>query len=405
MRPAAALVLAATALALAGCGAAVHPGQRIPGRKLTIYFSGPLHGASSAAARSALDGARLALADAGGTIGRYRIVLKVLDDSTYASDGWDPNQTTLDVRQAVQDPTTAGYLGDFNSGASAISIPLLNHAGIAQISSGSTAVGLTTAGIGAAPGEPQKYYPTGVRTFARVLPTDAVQALAIVQAERAVGCASTLVLDDGEVDGEDAALTFLLTAKSAGLRVVGVPLPFIRQAASYISLARSAASSGADCVLISAIDERSSARLTEQLAQALPGATIFAGNGLADSAYIDALPQSLDGRVIVVSAMLPPSSGRERAFLARYAARFGAPEPQAIFGAAAMQLMLDVIDDATHGGRIEADRAKIRDALFDGDERRTVLGMLELDRAGDTRGRFGIYRLAGAKLRFMGAAG
>jgi branched-chain amino acid transport system substrate-binding protein len=334
-------------------------------------------------------------------------VLRALDDSTIPSDGWDPNQTTLNVRYVVQNPRAIGYLGDFNSGASAISIPLLNRAGIPQVSPGSTAVGLTTDGPGAAPGEPQKYYPTGARTFARVVPTDAGQALALVHIERAVRCRSTFVLNDGEVDGEDAALSFILTAKSARLAVVGAQ-QFTRQATSYIPLAKAVAGTGADCVLISAIDERSSARLAEQLASVIPRAKIFAGNGLADSAFIDAIPRSLDSRLIVLSATLPAAEypPAVRAFLARYTSRFGAPEPSAIYGYAAMQLMLDVIDDATDGGRKQADRSKVLAALSDGDQRRTVLGMIRIDRFGDpTPGLFGIYRLVNGRMAFVEAAG
>jgi branched-chain amino acid transport system substrate-binding protein len=382
----------------------VRPGQRIPGHILTIYFSGPQFGASSVPSAAALDGARMALADAHGQMGRYRIVLKVLDDSTVASDGWDPNKTTLNTRLVVQDPTAVGYLGDFNSGASAISIPLLNRTGIAQISSGSTAVGLTSTGPGAAPGEPQKYYPTGRRTFARVVPTDASQALALLAIQSRIGCQKTFVLHDGEFDGFDAALSY---AQSAGLRVAGT-LPFTRQAPTYSSLVKTVATSGADCVLISAIDERSSVLLTKQLASAVPAATIFVSNGLASSAYLDAIPRSLDPRLIVLSATLPAKDYAPvaRGFVARYARRFGVVEPSAILGYGAMQLMLDVIDDATDGGRKQADRAKVVAALFDGDQRRTVLGMLHITRTGDlTAPRFGVYRVAGGQLSFIQAVG
>jgi branched-chain amino acid transport system substrate-binding protein len=405
------LVLAVVGLTLAGCGAAVHPGQRIPGRSLTVYFGGSLDGASSLAATSALNGARLALANAGGRVGRYRVVLKTLADSTVASDGWDPNQTTLIARQVVLDPTTVGYLGDFNSGASAISIPLLNRAGIPQISPGSTAVGLTSAGAGAAPGEPQKYYPTGVRTFARVVPTDATQGLALVAIQRAMDCRSTFVLHDGEVDGEDAALSFVLTARSGGLPIAGI-LPFKRQATNYIALAQSVAASGADCVLISAIDERSAVQLTKQLAAVLPDATIFAGNGLADSAFTNpaagGIPASLDSRVIVLSAMLPLSKYPPRAsrVMAQYTRRYGVPEPSAIFGYAAMQLMLGAISRATDRGHVQADRAKVLAALFSRRSWSTVLGQLRLNRSGDPSSeRFGIYTLVGGQMKFMETAG
>ena len=399
------------AAAVGGCGSADKPGSPVRGNTLTIYFSGPLHGASSPGAVAALRGAEMALADVHGRVGRYRISFKALDDSTPQSDGWDPNQTTADARVAVQDPTTIGYLGEFNSGASAVAIPLVNRAGIAQISPASTAVGLTSAGTGAAPGEPQKYYPTGDRTFARVVPTDAVQAVALVRVQQAMGCRSVFVLHDGEVDGEDTALTFVLTAQSAGLRVVGVQA-FQRQAGNYASLATGVAGSGADCVLISAIDERSSAVLTEQLARALPDATIFASNELADTAYTDpargGIPSSLEPRVVVVSATLDPAaypvSGQ--AFLAAYSRQFGTPEPPAIFGYAAMSLMLGAISQATDGGRKPAIRSKVAAAIRSTPNVNSALGPFWIDSAGDTTiDRYGIYRIVAGQLSFLEATG
>jgi branched-chain amino acid transport system substrate-binding protein len=399
------------AVVMSGCGSGDRPGGRIHGNTLSIYFSGPLHGASSVAARAALNGARLALASAHDRVGKYRIVLKALDDGTPQSGGWDPSQTTLNARLASQDPTTIGYLGEFNSGASAVSIPLLNRAGIAQISSGSTAVGLTSAGTGAAPGEPQKYYPLGIRTFARVIPNDAIQAIALVRAQQTLGCHSTFVLDDGEVDGEDTALTFVLTAQSAALRVVGVQA-FPRHAPDYSSLAAGVAGSGADCVLISAIDEPSSVLLTEQLAHLLPDARIFASNGLADRAYTDpgagGIPASLDSRVVVASATLaastyPPAG---QAFLAEYARMFGATEPSAMYGSAAMGLMLRAISRATDGGHGAAQRSKVIAAISSTSRIQSLLGTYRINSAGDTTiDRYGIYRIVHGRLSFLEAGG
>jgi branched-chain amino acid transport system substrate-binding protein len=404
-RRAAAALLAA--VLLSACGSGDRPSTRIQGTTLTVYFSGPLQGASSVAATAALNGARIALKTVNGRVGKYHILLKPLDDSTPQSDGWDPSQTTLNARRAINDPTTIGYLGDFNSGAAAVSIPLLNRAGIAQVSSGSTAVGLTTAGPGAAPGEPQKYYPVGNRTFARVVPTDAAQAQALVRLQQTLGCQSTFVLDDGEVDGEDTALTFVLTAKSAGLRVVGVQA-FQRRAADYSSLAAAVAGSGANCVLISAIDERSSVLLAEQVAHTIPDATIFATGALADSAFTDAavggIPASLDARVLLVSATLdatayPPAG---RSFLSTYARTFGIAEPPAIYGYAAMHLMLHAIARATDGGHRAAYRAKVVQALTRTPRLRGPLGAYRIDSAGDTTiGMYGIYRIVRGHLAYI----
>jgi branched-chain amino acid transport system substrate-binding protein len=395
---------------LSGCGGSPVSG-RIHGTTLTVYFTGPTHGASSVGSQAALNGARMALAGVRGRIGKYRVLLRALDDATPQSDGWDPNQTTADARLAVQDPTAVGYLGDFNSGAAAISIPVLNHAGIAQIGPAASAVGLTSLGPGASPGEPEKYYPTGVRTFARPVPNDAVQALAQVRLAQSSGCRRMFVLHDGEVDGEDAGLSFVLTAQSAGLRVMGVQV-FQPLTPDYAPLALSVAQTGSDCVLLSAIDERSTARLAAALARALPRAPIIASSGLADSAFANpadgGLPLAEDPRVVLTSPTLdarayPPSG---QAFLAAYRRQFGPPEPPAIFGYEAMSLMLSAIDRATDRGRKTAVRSKVVEAMFATHRRRSVLGTYSIDGSGDTTlRRYGIYRIVGGRLSFWRQSG
>ena len=106
----------------------------------------------------------------GGKLGKYTIKYVSLDDSTAQNPGTGTGPAAQNARKAVQDKSTIVYLGEFNSGASTISIPILNQAGIPQISPSNTDVGLTTNDPGAEPGEPQKYYPTGKRTYARVVP-------------------------------------------------------------------------------------------------------------------------------------------------------------------------------------------------------------------------------------------
>ncbi len=158
--------------------------------------------------------------------------LRALDDSTAQRGAWDPGKTTENAHVAITDLSTIAYIGDFNSGASAVSIPLLNRVGIPQISPTNTAVGLTAADAGAAPGEPAKYYPTGIRTYARVVPNDAVQARVQVELQKSLGCRRPYVVDDGEVDGEDLALSYQLAARSQGLHVLGVQA-FQRRATDY----------------------------------------------------------------------------------------------------------------------------------------------------------------------------
>jgi branched-chain amino acid transport system substrate-binding protein len=414
--PAAAImvVLAMTAaLGLAGCGSGHQalPGNRIPGDRLTIYAGLPYLGPSGPSGEAALDGARMALAGAGGRIGRYRVVLRALDDATASRGGWDPGQTTADARLAVQDRSTIAFLGDLNSGATAVSILQLSRAGVPQVSPTSTAVGLTRGGAQASPGEPQKYYPTGLRTFVRVIPTDAVQAAVQVHVQRDAGCRRTYILSDGEVDGNDAAMSFEVAAKAIHLPVVASD-QYDPRASNYTSLAQTIAHSGADCVLISALPQENAVALTDQIARALPSAKLFATAGLAEQAYLNpargGVPPAVGRRLVLTVPTLPsadyPPSGRR--FLAAYARRYGARQPDAIFGYEAMSLLLDAISRATAHGTRAALRSRVTRALFATRHRQSVLGTYDIDRVGDTSLRlWGVDRVRDGQLAFWKVMG
>ena len=406
------LAAIAAIIAAGGCGstsAQTLAATRIHGSTLTIYASAPLRGPSSVSGESVINGGQLALDQIHNRIGDYRIALKVLDDATLARSGWDPGQTTINVRLAVLDPTTIGYVGDFNSGASAISIPPLNRAGIPQVSPTSSAVGLTSATLGAQPGEPQKYYPTGIRTFARVVPNDRIQAIAQVRVQQEMGCTATYVLTDGEVDGSDAARSFEVAAQAANLRLAGIQT-FVRDASSYKALAAGIAKLAPDCILIAADTESGAVLLTTDLAAAMPTVKIFGTAGLAESTFANpahgGIPASVDPRVVLTSPTLglseyPPSA---RAFNVAYERRFGLPQPDAIFGYEAMSLMLDAIKRATDGGSEPAVRSRVRNAIFATRDRHSVLGTYSIDPDGDTTmQRYGVYGIVHGHLRFLEA--
>jgi branched-chain amino acid transport system substrate-binding protein len=397
---------------LSGCGskdAATAAGARIRGRALTIYVSAPLRGVSRVGGAAVVYGAQLALAQSGDRMGEYRITLKVLDDATVQRGGWDPGQTTINARVAVLDPTTIGYVGEVNSGASAISIPPLNRAGIPQVSPTSTSVGLTSAAPGSFPGEPEKYYPTGVRTFARVVPNDTVQAIAQVRVQQSMGCVRTYVLNDGEVDGADAARSFQVAAQAAGLNLVGMQV-FPRDASSYKALATGVAQTHPDCILISADTESGAVLLTTQLAATMPDVKLFGSAGLAETTFADpaqgGIPLWVDSHVTLTAPTLGPTQypTAARAFAAAYERRFGQIEPNSIFGYEAMSLLLSAIDRATDAGTRPAVRSAVRAALFATRDRSSVLGTYSINRNGDTtQRRYGVYVIVAGRLTFWEA--
>jgi branched-chain amino acid transport system substrate-binding protein len=402
-----AIIAVALVTSLAGCDGGTGRSGRVSGRNLTIYASLPEQGQWSSQALAVMRGAQLALAQVHAAVGKYRIAYVVLDDSTAKAGTWVPGFVATNAQRAAADKTTIGYLGEFNPDASAISIPFLNRAGIPQISPADGAAGLTSAAPGEFPGEPEKYYPTGTRTFARVIPDDGVEAVAQTDFQLSLGCARTYVLDDGSVYGADLASIFAHDAQRAGLTITGMQ-DYDPAAASYTSLAAAVAATGADCVFLAAIAESHAAAVTTAVATALPRARIFASDGVADDAYLAAasggIPLSLDHRVYVTMAPLeqsayPPAS---RAFFDAYEKRYGSVPPYAIFGYAAMTLMLRAIDRATSHGRRVADRAKVLAAIFATRNRHSVLGTYSIHRQGNTTlSQYGAYRVVRGRLVFL----
>ncbi|HWE33892.1 MAG TPA: branched-chain amino acid ABC transporter substrate-binding protein [Solirubrobacteraceae bacterium] len=408
MRAAAGVAIGIALLALSGCSDTAPP-NRVHGTRLTIYASVPLEGASADSAEAVLNGAGIALDQIADRIGRYHIVFRTLDDATIKAHGWDPGQTEANARIAAADRGTVGYIGDFDSGASAISIPLLNRAQIAQVSPSSTAVGLTTDAAGASPGEPLKYYPTGSRTYARVVPDDTVQANVQVSLQQDYGCSRTYVIDDGEVDGTETATSFEAAAQRAGLVIAGTSA-FVRHATDYTAFAAGVAAAAPDCVFISALTESGAPLVAAQLGAALPHARFFCSASLGESAFADpalgGIPLSLDRRVLVTMPALGPADypPAGRAFLRLYSAQFGAPEPSAIFGYEAMSLLLQAISRASHAGRRPVLRSRVVAALMSTRDHQGAIGSYSIDRDGDTTiRRYGVWRVVGGHLTFWRA--
>ncbi|HEY7952795.1 MAG TPA: ABC transporter substrate-binding protein, partial [Solirubrobacteraceae bacterium] len=188
-------LLAALALLACGCGGVGVSGASNLGNLLTVYSSLPLQGASAGVSQQIVNGEKLALYDAGGHVGQFRVSYYSLDDANPQTGQWDPGITAADAKTAAQDTSTIAYLGDYNSPATAISLPLINAAGILQVSPASPYVGLTSS-LDAGQDEPERFYPTGRRNFARLAPGNVVEAGAQTQLMRSLGVKKVYVLYD-----------------------------------------------------------------------------------------------------------------------------------------------------------------------------------------------------------------
>src|SRR5918992_6410488 len=117
----------ALVLALPACGDDDDGGGSVEGDTLQVYSSLPLQGAQRPQTTDLVRGAELALKQHDGRAGDFTIEYASLDDSTAQAGAWTPEQTSANARRVAQEGNSIAYIGEFNSGASAISIPILNE--------------------------------------------------------------------------------------------------------------------------------------------------------------------------------------------------------------------------------------------------------------------------------------
>jgi branched-chain amino acid transport system substrate-binding protein len=408
--PAACAAAILAALVVAGCGGDDDGGgesaNAAGGGSLTVYSSLPLQGASKNQAEAIRNGMKLAHMQAGGRVGDYKITYTSLDDSTAQAGAWTPEATSANARKAAQDDSTIAYLGEFNSGASAVSIPILNESGVPQNGLTNTAVGLTTDAAGSEPGEPDKYYPTGERNYVRIVPKDDIQGAALVTMMKQDGCSKVFMTNDKEVFGAGLARNIELTAKEQGVEVIANEA-IDKNAANYRSLASSANSQGADCMVYAGITANNAVQLFKDFSAAMPDGKLYGPDGIAESGFADpkegGIPANVGSKVKVSIAVLPPDEyGPEgQKFFKDYQAEYGdsSPDPYAIYGYEAMSLTLDAIKRAAAEGKV--DKAAVIDQLFATKDRSSVLGTYSIDENGDTTlTDYGSYRIDKGQLVF-----
>jgi branched-chain amino acid transport system substrate-binding protein len=400
-------LVAALAMGAAACGGddddSGGGGEGGGAKTVKVYSSLPLQGASRPQTTALVDGVKLALEQAGGKAGDITVQYESLDDSTAQAGSWTPEATTSNARKAAQDDATAAYIGEFNSGGSAVSIPILNEAGVPQISPANTAVGLTSDEPGADAGEPDKYYPTGQRNYVRIVPKDTIQAAALVTLMKEDGCTKVQLTNDKEVYGAGLARNIEIAAEEQGLELIGNDA-IDKNAPNYRSLAQKAKAASADCFVFSGITANNAVQLYKDFSAALPDAKLYGPDGVAESGFVDpkegGIPADVASKLQVSVATLSPDEyppeGQE--FFTQFEEKYNEPnpDPYAIYGYEAMRLALDAIERSGSGNKED-----IVSALFETKDRSSVLGTYSIDENGDTTlTDYGIYKVEGGELTF-----
>jgi branched-chain amino acid transport system substrate-binding protein len=382
----------------AACSPVTYAGDGRPSG--LIVLSTLLQGQYKPHGIQAAQAVKLVLAQRGWRAGSRAIGVQVCDEVPYGSDESDPRKCARTARAAAGNPSVLGVIGPWSSSCASL-ITILNRADgpVAVVSPSATYLGLTRAGPGVAPGEPDRYAASGQRSFARVVPADDVQgATAIAYAQR-VGVRRLFVLDDGGIFGKGLAGTIRDSARRAGLAIVG-GARWSPTARSYSSQSEQVRSVGADAAYLAGYASGNSPRLIADLRRALgEDALIFGPDGFAaPEVLVREIGAAADHFVFTIATLptraLPPGGRR---FAKEFESRFGAaPCCFAVQSAQAMEVLLDAIAAS------DGTRAGVTRAMFDIRVTGGELGDFRFDSAGDTtRNSMGIFEIRGGRRRFV----
>ncbi len=385
-----------------GCGGVgVSGASSTAGNQLAVYSSLPLQGPSGTVSQQIVNGEKLALADAGGRVGRFKISYVSLDDASPTSGQWDPGVTATDAKTAAQDTGAIAYLGDYNSAATAVSLPLINAAGILQVSPASPYVGLTSS-LDAGQDEPDRFYPSGTRTFGRLQPGDRVQAAAQARLMRALGVRKVYVIDDQDPFEIPLAQIVARDADQAGVEVVG--RDSVDAAGTvFANEIHKVQESGAQAVFFAGGTGVGAVALWRQLHAAEPHLRLLGASTMVNARFATQIGAAGSSTYLTTPVLdpgrYPPAAAR---MLSEYRRRFGGEAgAYALYGFEAMNIVLLAIRNAGSRGN---ERRAVIESFFAIHGRDSVLGRYSIEADGETTlSRYGVDRVVGGRLAFFRA--
>jgi branched-chain amino acid transport system substrate-binding protein len=285
---------------------------------------------------------------------RIQLAFQACDDSIGATGEWDEALCRANAEAYARNPDVIGVIGTYNSGCAVVQIPILNRAGIPMVSPGNTLVCLTETARTCRPEEPDVYYPSGSRNYARVIPNDAVQGAGLATFVQEAGIQRPMVLiaaDD--LTSENQGRSFAGAAQGLGMQIAGIE-HFDPEAQNYAALMETVRSSGADALVLASILEQNGAELIKAKVDALgPNdgpVRLFAFDGFAQQATIDNIGPDSAGMFVSLPGKVPGSlTGQGDVFVKELRAQLPV-NPIEVFAPYAAQAA-EVLIDAIREGR------------------------------------------------------
>jgi branched-chain amino acid transport system substrate-binding protein len=379
----------AAALLVVGCGGGAGGGGEGGGEAPTakIVSDLPMQGANRAQTTTMVNAIKLALQQRDYKAGDINIEYEVLDDATAQAGQWDAAKCAENAQSAAQDEEIIGWIGPFNSGCAAVEIPILNEAGLGMISPANTYIGLTKPG--GEPDEPEKYYPTGERNYARVIVADDKQGKAGVALMLDEGFETVYILDDKETYGKGLADQFQQAAEDQGIEVLGRE-GIDGSAPNYRSLMNKIAEADPDAIYFGGIIENNAAQLVKDKVSAGMSnqeVTFVGPDGIFVDELLSQAGDSAEG-IYVTFGGLPQSELSEEGqkFVDEFESKYDEPiQPYTAYAYEAANVMLDAIENASEdaGGEVP-DRQAVVEQIFATKDYQGALGTWSFDEDGDT---------------------
>ena len=363
-------LVVAGALALAACGGGSDDAASGGGGKTLVISSDlPMQGASADASTSTNNVIKLYLEQIGNKVGDYTIEFKEYDNSTAAKGSWDDAQCAKNAQDHVANAAEVAVMGTYNSGCAKIIVPVLNQAPdgpMLMVSHANTNPGLTKTWD---PGEPDKFYPTGKRNYARVITTDDNQGVAAAQfLKQEKGVTKCAVLNDNQTYGQGVAKAVKDELVKQGVEIV-LDEPWDAKQTSYTALMEKAKSAGADCIYFAGIYDNNGGQLVKDAAAVLGKPADFvtmAPDGFTGYPDLQAMADA-EGLLLsftgLSQASILAAGGGAADFVAAYEAKYGAKPVGSfsIYAGAALQVILAAIEKS------DGTRKSINDAVFSGE--------------------------------------
>jgi branched-chain amino acid transport system substrate-binding protein len=333
--------------------------------------------------RKIVNGVEVQTLDVGGKT--YRIEYADLDDATAAAGQWTAEQETDNARKAKGDPDVMVYIGTYNSGATKISMPILNPERLLMISPANTSPGLTKPNVGERD-EPRRYRPSGEPNFCRVVATDDLQGPAAAEWARDMGLMRVFILDDNEVYGKGVADFFESHGRKIGLTVLGRE-SIDAKAQEFSALMSKIKRLNPNLIYFGGTTQTKGGQIAKDMVTAgMADVKMMGPDGCYEGAMIESAgAATLENRFYATFCGLSPdkldTTPGGRKFVQSYAAKFGkAPtEAYALYGYECGRIAVLALQRAGKKDRVAICRAGLAIRDFDG-----VTGKWSFDENGDT---------------------